>query len=78
MVGLVEPEIRVQVGIQSKPAWAERSQILITFSKDLVQKWQTVKMKTQRFSNSDRVPNSVKENPFKTSCLVLSATSSFT
>lgn len=46
MVGLVEPEIRVQVGMQSKPAWAERSQILITFSKDLVQKWQTVKMKT--------------------------------
>ena len=59
MVGLVEPEIRVQVGIQSKPAWAEMSQILITFSKDHVQKWQTVKMKTQRFSNSDRVPGSV-------------------
>ena len=59
MVGLVEPEIRVQVGIESKPSWTGRSQILVTFSRDLVQKWQTVKMKTQGLSNSDRVPGSV-------------------
>ena len=63
MVGLMEPEIRVQVGIESKPSWAERSQILIIFSRDLVPKWQTVKMKT--LSNCDRVPGSVlKSKPF--------------
>ena len=44
MVGLMEPEIRLQVGIESKPSWAERPQILIIFSRDLVPKWQTVKM----------------------------------